>query len=159
MATIEEIIAKYIELRDRKAALAKKQAEEMAPLSKAQEDIENYLMHQMNTLGVDSLKANGVGTAFKATSTSCQMADPMQFKAFVFAPAIDGMVNYLQATGHALTGSDRERILTILRDMPLWDMVDFRAGKKGVTEYVDTEQQPVPGITLNKTATVSIRRA
>lgn len=160
MATsVNEIIQKYIELRDRKAEIAKRHEAELAPLSQAQTDIENYLMHQMNGLGVTQLKAEGIGTVFKATSTSCQMADPIAFKEFVFTPAVNGIIGYLQATGYPIGNADGNAIANIIRDMTMWGVVDFRAGKKGITEYVIDEQKPVPGVNINSVATVNVRRA
>lgn len=159
MPTVDEILKKYIELRDRKAEMAKRQSEEAAPLSTAMEQIENFLMHTMNTLGVDQLKSAEVGTAFKATSTSCQMADPLAFKDFVFAPATDAVITYLQAAGYGIRDVDAAAIKNAILTMTKWDMVDFRAGKKGIQEYIANEQQPVPGINLNTVATINVRRA
>lgn len=155
---IEDIIQKYVELRDRCAELAKKQSEEMAPLSTAMEQIENYLLHQMNTLGVDSFKT-GAGTAFKKNANSVQLQDPLTFKEFVFRPAVEGIVNYLCSTGYGIRDLDKEHMQNIVRDLPMWDMVDFRAGKKGVVEYVANENVPVPGVAINTTTTINIRRA
>jgi hypothetical protein len=155
---IEEIVSKYIELRDREAALAKKQAEDMKPINEAMANIENYLMHKMNELGCDSFKTEA-GTAFKAIKTSCQMADPIAFKDFVFKPVTEGVVNYLTNSGHALRDIDYGALANIIRDMPLWDMIDFRAGKKGITGYIENEQKPVPGVNVNIISTINIRRA
>ena len=159
MPTIEEIIQKYIDLRDRKAELAKQQSEAMQPMNQAMEQIENYLMHTMNTLGVDSLKANGVGTAFKATTSSCQMQDPIAFKEFAFRPAAEGIINYLTSTGYGIRNIDVEAIANIIRDLPKWDVIDFRAGKKGIQEYIANENQPVPGVAVNTVATINVRRS
>lgn len=159
MPNIEQVIAKYIELRDRKAALAKKQSEEMAPIGTAMEQIENYLLHTMNTLGCDSLKAAEVGTAFKAVLNSCQLQDPVEFKKFVFKPAVDNIISYLQNSGYSVRDIDHEAIANILRDLAKWDMVDFRAGKKGIAEYVANENGNVPGVAINSITTVNIRRA
>lgn len=159
MANVEEVIKKYVELRDAKATLAKQQSEQMEPLNVAMGQIENWLMHTMNTMGVTQLKAEGVGTAFKATSTSCQMADAGEFKAFVFKPVLQGLVNYLASSGISVNQQDVQQFLSIIMTMPMWDMIDFRAGKKGITEYIENENAVVPGVNINTVATVSIRRA
>lgn len=156
---IKDIIAKYVELRDRKAEKAKQHAEELAPLSEAMGGIENYFMHVMNEMGVDQLKDKDAGTVFKSTATSCQMQDALAFKQFIFRPAADGIVNYLRSSGYELRDIDHEALANIIRDLPKWDMVDFRAGKKGITEYIANENQPVPGVAVNTVATVSVRRA
>lgn len=157
--SIEDILKKYIELRDRQKDISDRHAEELRPLSDAMNDIENYLMHQMNTLGVDQLKAGGVGTAFKKHANSVQMQDPIAFKKFVFKPVVDGIQNYFVSAGYELSPEDVEHLATLMLNMPLWDMVDFRAGKKGIVEYTETEQAPVPGVTINTIATLNIRRA
>lgn len=159
MANVGEVIKKYIDLRDRKAELAKQQSEEMTPLSEAMGGIENYLMHVMNTMGVNQLKDANVGTAFKAHYTSVQMADPIAFKTFVFQPVLDGIVNYMRSSGIGLREVDIDHIKTILLTMPMWDMIDFRAGKKGIPEFINTENTPVPGVAVNTVATINIRRA
>lgn len=157
---ITAIITKYIEIRDRKSELAKKQSEEMRPLNEAQEVIENVLMHQMNELKTDSFKT-GAGTAYRATATSCQMADPIEFKKFVFAPAINGVVNHLVCAGlnEAMAEQLKPAIAEVLLNMPMWDMIDFRAGKKGIVEYMANDNQIVPGININTVSTVQIRRS
>lgn len=156
---VEEILTKYIALRDRKAELAKKQAEEIAPLSEAMGNIENYLMHIMNQMGVDQLKCADIGTAFKSRATSCQMQDAAAFKEFVFQPAVDAMVNRLHAIGVSVPNSVSKDFFIIISSMTLWDMVDFRAGKKGIQEYMENEKQPVPGVAVNTVATINVRRA
>lgn len=155
---IGQIIGKYIELRDRKAQLSKKHEEELAPFSEAMRNIENFLQHQMNELHVDQLKAE-TGTAFKTTTASCTMQDKEQFTAFVFQPAVENIVNYLNNSGYPLRDVDIMSLGNILRDMPRWGVVDLRAGKKGIQEYIEQHQQAVPGVSVNTIATVQIRRA
>lgn len=159
MVTVKEIILKYVELRDRKAELAKRQADEIRPISEAMENIENYLMHTMNELGVDQLKDGEAGTVFKSHATSCQLKDPVEFKRFVFQPAVDAILNQLRNTGVDLPDHVSNELFTILSTMTRWDMVDFRAGKKGITEYIANESAQVPGVAINTIATVNIRRA
>ena len=154
--SIGDIIKQYIDLRERKAALAKKHDEEMQAFTGPMQTIENYLMHQMNELGVSQFKEEGVGTAFKSTSTSVQMKEPGEFKEFIFEPALNAMCDFLLASGHL---ADKHRLSTILRDLPRWDMVDFRAGKKGIQEYQESTEQTVPGVAINTVTTLSIRRA
>jgi len=159
MPTIDEVIGKVVELRDRKAVLAKKQSEEMAPLNAAMDACENYLMHQMNELGVTQLKGEN-GTAFRATTTSVQMQDIVAFKEFVFRPVVDAIFSYLDSTGvEGLDKKDVYSVQNIVRDMVKWDMVDFRAGKKGITEFIANGEDTVPGVAINTMATVSVRRS
>ncbi len=157
--TIEDVLKKRLDLRERKAELAKKQAEEMKPLNEAEDAIDNWLMHQMNTLGVTQLKAEGVATAFKSTQTSVQMQDAQEFKKFVFQPVLEHVLTYFQNAGYPVRDVDYQSVGNIIRDLVRWDVVDFRAGKKGIQEYIELEKLPVPGVAVNSIATVSIRKA
>jgi hypothetical protein len=156
---IASIITKYIDLRDRSAALAKKQAEEMEQLSKPMEAIETWLLQQMNAAGCDSLKANGVGTAFKVNKTSMSLKEPEVFKQFVLAPAVHAALQHIAALGINLQPVEQEKIAEIIRDVPRWDIVDFRAGKKGIQEFEEAGGAQVPGIATSTITTVQIRRA
>lgn len=158
MPTVEEVTKKYIELRDRKAEIAKRQSEEVKPLSEAMENLEAWLLNQMNTLGVDSFKTSA-GTPYKANSNSVKMTDAGAFKGHVFAPAVEGIINYLSALGHSIQHADKEAMQMILQDSPLWDMVDFRAGKKGVLEHLENTEALPPGVAVETFTIVNVRRS
>ncbi len=159
MPDVSDVIEKYVDFRDRCKELSKQQAEEMKKLTGPMENIENWLLHKLNEMGVDSFKT-GSGTAFKVRSNSAQLQDPLAFKQFVFQPAVDGVIKYLESAGlDGFNGTDREHIGQIIRDLPMWDMIDFRAGKKGVIDYQENTQQAVPGVAVNTVVTINIRRA
>jgi len=158
MPTMEEVTAKYVELRDRKTEIAKRQAEELKPINEAMSNIEAYFLHQMNELGVDSFKTSA-GTAYKANQNSVKMTDAGAFKGHVFAPALQYMNAYLSATGHVLNENDLQAMQMILQENTLWDMVDFRVGKKGVMEYFENTHQLPPGVAIDTFTAVNIRRS
>jgi hypothetical protein len=155
---INQVVAKYIELRDRKSALAKQHAEEISPISDAMQTIENWLMEQMNTLGVDSVKT-AAGTPYKATQSSVKLTDAEAFKGHVFAPAVEYIHNYLASLGHHLSDADVEAIEMILQQEPRWDMVDFRAGKKGILEQFSADQSLPPGVSVDNFTVINVRRS
>lgn len=159
MPTIDELLTKYFELDVREGEMSARHAEEIKPLLNAKAAIKNYFLNQMNVMGTDQFKVQGLGLAYKNHSTSCQMADPTAFKDFVFTPAVGAVIIHLEAAGHSISGSVVEAIKTAIITMTKWDMVDFRAGKKGIQEYIANENSPVPGININTVATVNIRRA
>lgn len=158
MPTIDEVVKKYIDLRDRKAEIAKRQAEEIKPLSDAMDSIETWLLNQMNQLGVDSLKTSS-GTPYKAISNSVKLTDAGAFKGHVFAPALEGINNYLSAVGYTLQPVDLEAIQSCLQEQTRWDMVDFRAGKKGILEYLERTDEMPPGVQIDSSTVVNIRRS
>lgn len=157
MPNIEQVTAKYIELRDRKSEIAKRHSEEMRPLNEAMENIESWLMDQMNTLGVDSFKTSS-GTPYKAVSNSVKMVDGGVFKNYIFAPAVEAAINHLRQAGYAIPDVEIEALQIILQGKARWDMVDFRAGKKGIIEHFDNTEQLPPGVTVETFAVVNVRR-
>ena len=72
---IDQVIEGYLALRGQKEALAKKQKEEMAPLLDKMEKVENWLQAQLQSQGLTSIAAKGVGTAFLETRTDAGVAD------------------------------------------------------------------------------------
>jgi hypothetical protein len=148
---INDVVAKYIELRDSQNEEAKAFSETMkAKYTEPMEIIEKILLREMERMGVDSLKTPS-GTPYKAVTKSVKMTDPEQFKRFVFAPLIDSLTSALSM--------DREQVYSLLTSSVYWDMIDVRAGKKGITSYVDDNGVVPPGIALDQFTTINIRRA
>lgn len=157
MPTVEEVVSKYVELRDRKAEISKRHSEELVPYNEGMENIERWLLNKMNEDGVQNYKTD-MGTAYKATTTSVKMGDPTAFKEAVFAPAAERILSLLEiAPGYANGGI--QDVLNIIRDSALWDMVDFRAGKKGVQAHLEDTKTLPPGVTVDSFTTLNIRRS
>lgn len=78
----EQVIDKYVELRDRKSTLKKAYDADVEKLDAAMDTIEVYLMELMKNLGVDSLKANASGTAYRVTKTKASIDDRALARAF-----------------------------------------------------------------------------
>lgn len=154
---VEDVVAQYIKLRDKKAEITARHKEELAPYSEAMEKMEAWLLAQMQAVGADSFKTQH-GTAFKASAASVTMADPVVFKSYVLAPAPEAIRSYLLAQGIELEPQDIDHINTILAETPRWNLADFRAAKKGVQEYIEEKQVEVPGVSVNSIVTVNIRR-
>ncbi len=156
--TVEQAVAQYVKLRDKKAELAAKHKDELKPFSDALETIEGFLLDKLNAEGVESFKTPE-GTAFKARTASVSMSDPVEFKSFVLAPAVTAIEAYFTAAGFELEENDKTHLLTILQEQPLWSVTDFRAAKKGVQEYVEEHQSPVPGVSVTPVLNINVRRA
>jgi hypothetical protein len=156
--TIDEIVAQYVKLRDKKAELAAQQKDAMKPLSDAMDIMEAELLKRMQADGVDSYKTQA-GTAFKAHTASVSMQDAIAFKQFVLAPAIEAIKTYFAAAGFELENNDIDHLTTLLQDQPLWSLADFRAAKKGIQEYIEEKQLPVPGVAVTPVLNINIRRA
>lgn len=158
MPTIEEVTRKYVELRDRKAELTKKHQGEMVPFNEAMEVCENWLLDKMNTLGCANLK-NAAGTPYKANQNSVRMEDAARFKEFIFAPAIEAVYHYLCAVGYGIQPADLAAIKAALQEKSAWDMVDFRAGKKGILEYQEQNNALPPGVAVETSTVINVRGA
>lgn len=64
-----DMIAKYIQLRDKKKEIEDKHKEELRPYNNLIEKLDGMLMHELERAGVDNMKCDA-GTVFKSTSTS-----------------------------------------------------------------------------------------
>lgn len=74
MADLNQVVEKYIELRDRKAALKREYEDKVKDIDTALEKAEIYLLQQMQTLGMEAIPTKA-GTAYRSTKTSAQVAD------------------------------------------------------------------------------------
>jgi hypothetical protein len=79
---IDQVIAKYIELRDRKAQLKAEYEAKVAPVQEAMDKAEAFILQKMEETGVTSFKTD-VGTAYVTTRTSASLADWDLFREFL----------------------------------------------------------------------------
>jgi hypothetical protein len=79
---VNQVIAAYVTLRDKKEALKKKQAEEMAPLSERMTKLEAWLQNHLNKQNLKTLRGEA-GTAFIKEVTSATVEDGEAFFEFV----------------------------------------------------------------------------
>lgn len=151
---VNDVVKKYVELRDARDEESKAFSEAMkAKYNEPMEVIEKILLREMERMGVDSLKTPS-GTPYKAVQKSVKMADAQEFKAFVFKPLIDSIAQYISSIGGQVPD-----LQGLLQQGALWDMIDFRCGKKGVVEYAEENGQLPPGVTLDQFTSINIRRA
>jgi hypothetical protein len=127
MIDVAEVVAKYIELRDRKAKMKADYEASIAPITEAMDRAEAFLLNHMNSQGVQSAKT-AAGTAYIAEQTSVTIADGPAFMQFV-------------------------------RDNDAFHLLDNRASKKAVEEYVSVHQDLPPGLNYRRAYTVNIRRS
>jgi hypothetical protein len=79
---MDELVEKYIKLRDKKAQIKARYDEEKAGIEGAMTKLENVLLLNFHKLGVESVKTPA-GTAYMSTRTSCTIADWEEFAAFM----------------------------------------------------------------------------
>lgn len=71
---MEELVQKYIELRDAKAQIKAKYDQKVGKLDAAMEKIEAIILLDFNEQGIESMRTSA-GTAYKQTRVSAGVAD------------------------------------------------------------------------------------
>ena len=82
MANVETIVAAYIQVRDQKAELKAKQAEEMKRFDEALDKLEGMALAALQQAGAESLRTSA-GTVYQSTRTSATVADKSAFMDYV----------------------------------------------------------------------------
>lgn len=70
--TVDQLVEKYILLRDRKEAIAKRHKAELEPYGSALEKIEAVLLTHLNNAKIEAMRASS-GTAYKTVRTSAKV--------------------------------------------------------------------------------------
>jgi hypothetical protein len=81
--TAEEVVSKYIALRDKRSALKKAFDLEDSKYKELQDMCEGWLLKQCNLLGADTLAIRGVGTAIRSRQLKASCKDWKAFDKFV----------------------------------------------------------------------------
>lgn len=79
---MEELVEKYIRLRDAKAQLKAEYAQKAAKLDDILDRIESVLLQQFSEFGMESVRTKA-GTAYKSTRVSATVADWDSVLAFI----------------------------------------------------------------------------
>jgi hypothetical protein len=79
---VKEVIRGYVKLRDRKNEMKREQAELLRPITEKMTLLENWLMRDLQTRGVESERTTE-GTAFMSTMATATVKDRDAFFKFV----------------------------------------------------------------------------
>lgn len=71
---LDQMVSKYVQLRNKLAGIAKRQKEETAPYNVALATLENWMLGALNASGMDSARTQH-GTAYKSTHTSTKVTN------------------------------------------------------------------------------------
>lgn len=124
--TIDEMIAAYIKLRDKKQEAEKEHKARVAKLTGLMKTIEERIQAHFNETGASSIRTAN-GTAYSSTRTSARVDDPEIFRQFV-------------ESQHA------------------WGILEARANKTAVAEYLEQHGEPPPGVSVVRSINVNINR-
>lgn len=78
-----QLVAQYIQLRDARDRINDELKGKMKNFTLAMETIETTLLKLFNDMGVDNIKARGIGTAYRLEQTSVTTADQREFRRHV----------------------------------------------------------------------------
>lgn len=79
---IDELVEKYVALRDRKSVLKAEYDGKVAKIDEVMDRVEAALLKYFDEIGVENVKTKA-GTAYKSTRTSATVADWDSFLGFV----------------------------------------------------------------------------
>jgi hypothetical protein len=126
---LEQIVERYIALRDRKTTLKGEYEKSVAKLEQAMERIEMFLLKQLNDSQSESVRTKA-GTFFKSTRTSATCADG-------------------QALWDWVMEDPAERAAAL----------EKRVSKAFVEAYEAEHNDLPPGVNVRKEVTVNVRRS
>ncbi len=127
--TPAEIIQKYIAVRDKIERMNTAHEAAVKPYADALDTLEGMMAQHMLDTGTDSVKADGIGTAFKKSGTRVRVADRESF------------VDFLRPRDDA------------------FDFFTNAVVKEMILDYVKEHGTPPPGVDYTRYTEVQFRRA
>lgn len=119
----DELLSKYIEVRDKLSALKAKHKEEESKYQQVLDKIELKFLDQFNSSGVDSINIRGVGCAYRATRTTFSVADRDAFMGYCLnndalhllesRVAKKAAEEYMESTGEPPPGTNVSRSMYV----------------------------------------------
>ena len=124
---LSDLVAKYIELRDKKYELKHQYEFKAAKIDEVLDKIEAKLLETFDGAGIDSCKTEA-GTAYASSFSTASVADPDAFLQFIV---------------------ENEE----------WSLIERRASKTAVEQFIVANGDVPPGINYRKERVVNIRRS
>lgn len=87
-----ELVAKYLQIRDKKKELQDAHKEQLAPYNAALQKLEDIFQKQMQDQGLKNLTTDG-GTAYQSEQVSVKVADWDLFKDYIIAGGLWHMLD------------------------------------------------------------------
>jgi hypothetical protein len=130
MDQINKLVADYVMLRNRKAALEAEHKEKLSKIKKVMDAIEAKSLAYCNQLGVSSFRTPS-GTMYRSEQVSVTVADR------------DAFVEFLQG----------------LDDEDRYAFIESRANKGAVEAYLESVGELPPGVSVTKRAVVRFNKS
>lgn len=125
---LDELVAKYIKLRDQKAQMKKEFDAKVEKINEVMEKMETIILKTFNDTGVDSAKTE-FGTAYKSTRTSATVADREVFFGWFLEDPEDRLM-----------------------------FLENRVNKTAVEQFKEANNDLPPGLNYRSEITINVRR-
>src|SRR6266404_1579145 len=161
--TIEQVIEKYLELREQIELINAETKKKLEPINKAMEGIESYLMATANSTGQTQF-GTSAGTAFITTSNQCGVADFEATKRFLIEEAINAVLEDIageqiaEYTDEEDKAAFRKQYLDMAMEKCNWHLLNKAVNKTAVGEYIDQHQSPPPGVKWTAMKVIQVRK-
>lgn len=143
----EQLIKAYLDMRDKITAIDKKVKEEKAHLKEGLDILEAEIAKILTEVGTESLKAKGIGTAFKAKKDYVTIEDWGAFQKFLVHTIIVSIED---------NGTDN---LDLVINGSMLHMINKAVGKATVKEFLEENEMLPPGIKYDVENVIQIRRS
>lgn len=160
---IDSAIKAYLNMRAAIEVENRKAKEYAADLKDTMDMLELYIRKQLDKMGLDSFKAKGVGTAFKAMKDSVTISDKEAFKRFLTAKFLTALQAHHYKTSDGEWQPDGEIDLNEHIDRVLnsgmFDLLTVSANKNNCKTYKDENDGLMPeGVDYFKEIVVQFRK-
>lgn len=132
--SLDGVVERYIQMRDKKTALKKAYEADVAQIDSTLERCEAFFLANMNRLGLESLPTK-FGVPYKSRQTSVRVADPVMFRDWV-------------QSGPPPDAEDTR-----------WVCLDVKANKTAVAAFKEANDDLPPGLNWREEVIVNVRRS
>lgn len=154
--TIEQVIEKYLDLREQIELINNETKTKLEPLQAAMKGIESYLMAVSNKTGQTQFGTTH-GTAFTTTQTQCGIEDWEATKRFLIEEAV-AEVAHSMVGAEEPTPADMARLVDAAMAKCKWHLLNKAVNKTAAGEYVDSEGKPPPGVKWVTMKVIQVRK-
>lgn len=153
--TIEQIVAKYVQIRDEMAEIAKRHAAELQPLNQKLQVLNAVLLDRLNKSGVESARTDA-GTAYKKVVMSATVEKEggwEQILDFIMMKGLDRVSEVMARNGTP------EEAMVAWRTTPELSLLCHAVSKEAIKEYMDNKSGEIPpGVKVSHVTNVGVRR-
>lgn len=147
LPTMEQVVRKYIALRDQKDHLKFDYEQAVAAVQTQMESIETWMLGTMQSMQVTSLKTPA-GTPYIAPQLSVKCENPDEVRKFI----LDPIASLLQYPTPEQSPALHETFTRLM-------LLENRASKDFVKQYIEDHEAAPPGVSVVTFNKVNFRRS